>query len=196
MEKVKDPAMMLSLGNTVGLIGASAYFYKQNEALKEEVAELKTTIKNLTGKLEYLSKEIIKKDDKITTIDRKVRNMNSNFDTIEYDIDEIVEDLNAHEIQIDRASRSKSSRRSREHSRDRNYSKKYNVKDKGDRNEERVNPRDRRNERSRPDRNSHTEQIVRPYPGESSANWQGSDDEDSDSSDNERLIEQVRNAKH
>ena len=46
MDKLKEPAMLLSVVNSVSLVGTTAYFYKQLEAI---YAELAKTTQSLTG---------------------------------------------------------------------------------------------------------------------------------------------------
>jgi hypothetical protein len=57
MEKLKDPPMMVSSASMIGVLGATYYFYKQNEALKQDMADLTHTISGVVRRLSELEKE-------------------------------------------------------------------------------------------------------------------------------------------
>jgi len=51
MDKVKDPAFILSTGNTVALIGVTVYFYKQIATIQNEISKLDEHVGNIAVKV-------------------------------------------------------------------------------------------------------------------------------------------------
>lgn len=71
MDKIKDPAIVLSGGTALGLLGMSYYFYTQNVELKEEMEALKTTLATLQTKMQSIEKDENSQKRKIDAISRK-----------------------------------------------------------------------------------------------------------------------------
>jgi hypothetical protein len=44
MDKVKEPAMVLSAINSVALVGAISYFYKQQQEARQDITKLGKTL--------------------------------------------------------------------------------------------------------------------------------------------------------
>ena len=58
METVKKPEVLLTVGNTVAIVGVSVYFYKQIAALKNELSELTEHLKTSVKKFQNIQENI------------------------------------------------------------------------------------------------------------------------------------------
>jgi hypothetical protein len=63
MEAAKKPEVLLGVSNSAAIIGVSVYFYKQINALKEEVSELTEHLKTSVNKFANIQNDLITKDD-------------------------------------------------------------------------------------------------------------------------------------
>lgn len=114
MEKLKDPAMFLSLINTVGGVGIAYYFYKQLETIRTENGQTTTAVSKLIKTMDELAKNDKNKGDIIRILTEDVKQLKStlevlpsceNYDGLNMDIDEIVNTLSEQcDINIDRPS--------------------------------------------------------------------------------------------
>lgn len=111
MEKVKDPAMMLSVVDFVGLAGAIFYFYKQNEAIRSDMAKITQTLTGVVRKMAEMEKGDQQKsellhglNDQIKQMDQKISDLPTvDFaDMVEGDLEEIVATLAEHNIEVER----------------------------------------------------------------------------------------------
>lgn len=110
MEKLKDPTMLISLANTAGLVGITAYFYKQNEALRAEIVKLSNTMNAVSKKVIEMEKGTIQKGEVLQSFSSQLKEVNQklestpqleNFEDIQYDIEELVNVLRENNIQCD-----------------------------------------------------------------------------------------------
>lgn len=109
MEKIKDPAMILSITNSVGLVGAVAYFYKRLEKLEKVEADLQTTAKTLQAvlvKMRDMEKGDQQKGEVLHTLNGQVKLLKEQVDDLpieelDTDLAEIVSVLGEHEITVD-----------------------------------------------------------------------------------------------
>lgn len=121
MEKIKDPAMALSIVNTVGLIGSSAYFYKCLEEIKKDVVKLNTVVAGIYRKIGDMDKKDVNTVEVLENLNRQVKSLNEaveelpsvvDVEQIDEDIDEIVKGLEEKQIIIERAKDKVSNKRS------------------------------------------------------------------------------------
>ena len=111
MEKIKDPAMLLSITDAIALVGISFYFQKQIESLREDLGKITNTMGKLTEKVTSLEKsnkngdQILidcKKD--INEYKGKISGIMEKIDSIsliEDDIYEISAVMNANKLPIE-----------------------------------------------------------------------------------------------
>lgn len=113
MDKLKDPSMVLSVANSAGLVGITAYFYKQLEAQRLDMIKMQQTIQGLLRKLSEIEKGEQNKsetlhllNDQIKKLNEQVEDMPSLTDTenLDLDIDEITNVLSENNITIERPS--------------------------------------------------------------------------------------------
>lgn len=113
METLKDPAMVLGITNTVGMVGITAYFYKQNEALRADLNKLSQTMQGVLRKLSEMDKagqnktEVLHTlNDQIKVIETQLKELPSpdSFEDVNNDIDEIIDVLNNNNISVERPS--------------------------------------------------------------------------------------------
>ena len=110
MEKLKDNAMYLTVVNSVGLFGATTYFYKQLETMRSDMVKISQTLTGIVRKLAELEKGNQNKTEALHTLNEHVKRMNDalndipQIDKIEEDLDEIVNVLTEHNIEVDRPS--------------------------------------------------------------------------------------------
>jgi len=109
MDKLKDPAMLLSVINTVGLLGETFYFYKQVEAIHEDIAKLNTNVTKLVTtmadikKLHLTTKE---QNELLTSQVNQINNTVNNLSSLTDDVTDIIETLYDHDIEIVQSDRS------------------------------------------------------------------------------------------
>lgn len=113
MEKVKDPAMVLAIVNSVGLIGTSAYFYKQLEAVRTDMVKITQTLSSLARKVSEIEKHDQGKGEAMHALNEQIKNLNdcveglpsfTDFDNLNIDLDALVETLGDNEIEVVRPS--------------------------------------------------------------------------------------------
>lgn len=108
MEKCKEPAMVLSMINSLGLVGAVTYFYKQNEAAKIEIARLSESIKSLSNRIHNIEKGEQTKAETMLVLNNKVRELggvveditNEDLENLENDVKEIIGALEENDINV------------------------------------------------------------------------------------------------
>lgn len=112
MEKLKDPAMLLSLANSIGLVGSTAYFYKQLEAVRADMVKISQTLTGVLRKLSEMEKGEQQKGEALHTLNDQIKHINQQVsdlpsfefaDNVEFDLDEIVAALSDHDIHVERA---------------------------------------------------------------------------------------------
>ncbi len=121
MEKMKDPAMLLSIANTAAIVGTAVYFYKQVEAVRLDMVKVSQTLNGVLKKISEIEKGDQNSNDALHTLNEQIKHINdqigdlpslddiANFDM---DIDEIVDILEQNNIPIKRPSQSVRIRRS------------------------------------------------------------------------------------
>lgn len=121
MEKLKDPAMLLSVANTIGLVGTTAYFYKQLEAIRLDMIKMSQTITGVVRKLAEIEKGEQHKGEVLHTLNDQIKRINQqieelpsfdSIDNLDVDMNELVATLEEHNIIIERPSQVQRPRRS------------------------------------------------------------------------------------
>lgn len=111
MEKMKDPAFLLSAAGAIGLIGNTVYFYKQIEALRESLTRMETSLNSVVGKVSKLEREDTHTKEAITTLGGQIKEFNSKLDqlpslasvkNINTDIEDIIISLKDSGITVNR----------------------------------------------------------------------------------------------
>jgi cell fate (sporulation/competence/biofilm development) regulator YmcA (YheA/YmcA/DUF963 family) len=120
MEKIKDPAMLLSIANSIGLVGITAYFYKQIEAQRLDLMKLSHSLTVMAQKMTATEKEDQGRKEALHALNNQIREINQNLENVptfdftenmDYDLNEIIEALNEAGINVDRPSQVVRSRR-------------------------------------------------------------------------------------
>jgi len=113
MEKLKDPAMLLSVANSIGIVGTTAYFYKQLEAQRLDLIKLSQTLTAVTRKVAEMEKGEQNKGEALHSLNNQIKEVNQqleNMPTFEHienldqDLTEITSVLEDNDIPIDRPS--------------------------------------------------------------------------------------------
>lgn len=121
MDKIKDPAMLLSIINTVALVGSGAYFYRQLESLRSDIVKISNALTGVLKKISDLDRGGQHQEeawhalnDQIKKINEQMDNLASLelFENMDEDITEIITTLAEREIYVDRPSNNQRPRRS------------------------------------------------------------------------------------
>lgn len=113
MEKLKDPAMLLSVANSIGIVGTTAYFYKQLETMRLDMIKMSQTIQGMVRKLSELEKGDQNKSEALHTLTDQVKRTHeqledipslSELDNLDVDLGEIVAVLEENNIKVERPS--------------------------------------------------------------------------------------------
>jgi hypothetical protein len=121
MEKVKDPAMVLSVVDLLGLVGTIFYFYKQNEAIRSDMVKITQTLGGVVRKLAEMEKSDQQKGEVLHGLNEQIKQLDQRIsevpniefaDMIDGDLDEIVAALADNSIEVDRAKSYSQPRRS------------------------------------------------------------------------------------
>lgn len=113
MEKFKDPAMLLSVANSIGIVGTTAYFYKQLESVRTDLMRTSQAIVALTRKLGEMEKADQHQSETLRQVNEQIKRINEtladmpSFDNIadvESDLSEIVAVLDENSIIVERPS--------------------------------------------------------------------------------------------
>ena len=117
MEKLKDPAMILSVVNTLGMIGTTAYFFKQIEAIRLDMVKMSQALSGVLRKISETEKGDQHQNEALHTLNDQIKHINDNiqelptfqelpsfddFSMLDADIVEILRVLADKDIQIDR----------------------------------------------------------------------------------------------
>jgi len=68
METVKDPAVLLGIGNTVALVGLGLYFHKRQNVLENELSELSEHLKTAVKKFASVQQELVSRKEMVATL--------------------------------------------------------------------------------------------------------------------------------
>lgn len=121
MEKMKDPAMLLSLANTAAIVGTAVYFYKQVEAVRLDMVKVSQTLNGVLRKISEMEKGDQNSNEALHALNEQIKNINDqiidlpSFDDVanaDMDITEIIEILEDNNIVVKRPSQSQRVRRS------------------------------------------------------------------------------------
>ena len=113
MEKLKDPAMLLAVANSIGIVGTTAYFYKQLEAMRLDMVKMSQTLTGVIKKLSEIDKGSQSRDEALHLLGDQMKRINQhledvpsfeNLENIEMDLNEIVTVLEENEIPVERPS--------------------------------------------------------------------------------------------
>jgi len=110
MEALKDKAMYLTVANSVGLFGATTYFYRQLETMKLDMVKISQTLTGIVRKLSEIEKGDQNKTEALHTLNEQIKRMNDELesiqliDIIDNDIEELVNVLQDNNINFDRPS--------------------------------------------------------------------------------------------
>jgi hypothetical protein len=121
MEKLKDPAMLLSVVNSIGLIGTTVYFYKQLESMRSDMVKISQTLTGILRKISEIEKGEQNKSDALYLLNEQVKRINEqidelesleNMDNLDMDLSEIISVLKDNNISVERPSQINYGRRS------------------------------------------------------------------------------------
>ena len=121
MEKLKDPAMLLSITNSIALVGSSAYFYKQLESIKMDMAKVSGVLTTVLKKMSDMDKGIQHKDEAFHALNDQIKRINDQvdelasldmFENMDIDMAELTAILEESGIIFERPSLSQKPRRS------------------------------------------------------------------------------------
>ena len=113
MEKVKEPAMVLSIVNSVALVGTIGYFYKQMQEDRQNMQKIAQTLSGVVRKLTDIEKGEQNKGEALHTLNDEVKRLNQALtelptfealDNLDVDMDEIITMLNENNISVERPS--------------------------------------------------------------------------------------------
>jgi TolA-binding protein len=116
MEKLKDPAMILAITANIGVVGTSAYFYKQLEAIRADLVKMSQTLTGVVRKLAEMEKGDQHKGEALHTLNDQVKNINQaiedlpsfeSIDNLDIDLNEIIAVLEENNIPIERPSQAR-----------------------------------------------------------------------------------------
>jgi TolA-binding protein len=163
MEKLKDPAMMLSVANTVGLVGTTVYFYKQHEAIRLDMIKMSQTLQGVLRKIAEMEKGEQHKGEALHTLNDQIKRINDEIEDIsqlgdvenlKMDLSEVVAVLSENNINVERPSETT---RYTRRSGDRKASRRDSDVDERDRREQTRRPNQRASESSKPEINRDVE---------------------------------------
>jgi len=110
MDRLKEPEMMLSVANSVGLVGVTAYFYKQLEAMRMDMNKISQALRSVISKVAEIEKGDQNKsetlhmlNDQVKLISDEIKDFPS-FDDVDLDLSEIIHTLEEHDIPVERPS--------------------------------------------------------------------------------------------
>jgi len=113
MEKIKDPAMLLSMTNSFGIVGIAAYFYKQLEAQRNDMLKISQTLGAVVKKLSDIEKGDQNKSETLHVLNEQIKQINDQmedlpsydmFSDMDLDLSEIVSTLDEANITVERPS--------------------------------------------------------------------------------------------
>jgi hypothetical protein len=110
MEALKDKAMYLTVANSVGLFGATTYFYRQLETMKLDMVKISQTLTGIVRKLAEIEKGDQNKTEALHTLNEQIKRMSEELesiqliDIIDNDIEELVGVLQDNNINFERQS--------------------------------------------------------------------------------------------
>ena len=115
MEMLKDPRNAVATANLVGLIGSTAYFYKQMEAVRLDMIKINETLAAVVRKITEMEKKDSGRADILKTVTDQLKQFNERLEkvptmnvvhSLEKDLTEIVESLGSNGIEVELSSAS------------------------------------------------------------------------------------------
>ena len=107
MDKFKDPAMLLSIADAVGLVGVTFYFYKQLESMRSDLTKTNQSVSGILHKLNEMEKGDRNRNETLQTLNEEVRrlgyeleDLSSMEDILDEDLEEIIKVLEKNNIVI------------------------------------------------------------------------------------------------
>lgn len=110
MEMLKEPRNALATANLIGLIGSTAYFYKQMEVFRLDMIRLNDTLANVVHKITELEKRDGDKVDTLRSLSTQIKQLGERMEqvpslrsvkNIENDLFDIVHSLESKGIEIE-----------------------------------------------------------------------------------------------
>lgn len=161
MDKIKDPAMLLSIVNSAALVGTTAYFYKQMEAMRADMLKITQTLSGVVRKLTEIEKTDQHKNESLHALNDQIKSINGALENmpspdvinnLDQDLEEIIEVMEDNNITIERPSqntkpyrnndRRSRSRRDNEYDEKKDHNRKQGNRSGDSRNLSRVSSRD------------------------------------------------------
>ena len=105
--------MLLSVANSVGLVGITAYFYKQLEAQRLDLIKISQTLTAVTRKVAEMEKGEQNKGEALHALNNQIKEVTQRIenmptfdpvDNLDVDLDEIIYALEENNIRVDRPS--------------------------------------------------------------------------------------------
>lgn len=110
MEKVKDPAMMLGIANSVGLVGGMVYFYREIQAIRADQAKLSQAVNKLVKSVGDLEKNEQNRLETIKSVSSQVKEIdkvldcmptNEELEEMESNLSAVVHALEQSDLKLD-----------------------------------------------------------------------------------------------
>lgn len=92
MESLKEPKSLLTVANLVGLIATSAYFYKQNEMLKEELMRVSQLTDSLSKRMDKVEEHKTAQTEMVKKLHLNVKDMQREINYV--DVEGIEDQIN------------------------------------------------------------------------------------------------------
>ena len=109
MDKYKEPAMLLSTANSIAIVGTSAYFYKQMEAIRTDIIKISQTLTTVVKKVNELDKNDQGRNESLRILNEDIKQLNGSvsdlpsfeeLENVNQDVEEIVATLSEKDIKI------------------------------------------------------------------------------------------------
>jgi hypothetical protein len=89
MEKIKDPAFLLSTIDAIGLVGATYYFYKQNESMREDMKKMSQSIAGILKKVSELDKNTQQHAEALRAINEQIKPINEQMKQFSQTVEDV-----------------------------------------------------------------------------------------------------------
>lgn len=116
MDKIKDSSMLLSIINSVGLVGITFYFYKQLESIRSDLFRVTQTLSGVVKKVTELDKINQSENEMLRNLNRQIKKINQkieeipsldSIDDLKLDINEIFKTLENNDIIVRKRKRNR-----------------------------------------------------------------------------------------
>lgn len=114
MEKLKDPAMVLSVTNSIAVVGTTVYFYKQLETIRLDLFKMSQTLQGVLRKIAEEEKKGQQNGEALHLLNEQIKRVEAQIedipsfvdvDNIDADVSEIIATLGDSNIPVERPSR-------------------------------------------------------------------------------------------